>query len=80
VVSNPTQGMDICVYVFILCLCCPVFRYRPCDELIARPRSPTVCKNDHESEKLKPEPKGLVEPVKKKKNLHVCTYTHTHMQ
>jgi hypothetical protein len=25
--SNPTQGMDIlCVYVFILCLCCPVFR------------------------------------------------------
>jgi hypothetical protein len=25
--SNPTQGMDVwCVYVFILCLCCPVFR------------------------------------------------------
>jgi hypothetical protein len=25
--SNPTQGMDIlCVYAFILCLCCPVFR------------------------------------------------------
>jgi hypothetical protein len=24
---NPTQGMDVlCVYVFILCLCCPVFR------------------------------------------------------
>jgi hypothetical protein len=23
--SNPTQGMDVlCVYVFILCLCCPV--------------------------------------------------------
>jgi hypothetical protein len=37
--------MDIwCVYVFILCLCCPVFRQRPCDELIIRPRSPTVCK------------------------------------
>jgi hypothetical protein len=32
------------VYVFILCLCCPVFRYMPCDELIIRPRSPTVCK------------------------------------
>jgi hypothetical protein len=25
--SNPTQGMDVwCVYVFILCLCSPVFR------------------------------------------------------
>jgi hypothetical protein len=25
--SNPTQGMDVrCVYVFILCLCCSVFR------------------------------------------------------
>jgi hypothetical protein len=24
--SNLTQGMDVwCVYVFILCLCCPVF-------------------------------------------------------
>jgi hypothetical protein len=24
---NPTQGMDVwCVYVFILCLCCPMFR------------------------------------------------------
>jgi hypothetical protein len=24
---NPTQGMDVWyVYVFILCLCCPVFR------------------------------------------------------
>jgi hypothetical protein len=27
VCSNPTQGMDFwCVYAFILCLCCPVFR------------------------------------------------------
>jgi hypothetical protein len=25
--SNPTQGMNIwCVYLLILCLCCPVFR------------------------------------------------------
>jgi hypothetical protein len=25
--SNPTQGMDVwCVYMFILCLCCPVSR------------------------------------------------------
>jgi hypothetical protein len=25
--SNPTHGMDVwCVYAFVLCLCCPVFR------------------------------------------------------
>jgi hypothetical protein len=24
--SNPTQGIDVCVYAFILYLCCPVFR------------------------------------------------------
>jgi hypothetical protein len=35
---------DWCVYVLILCLCCLVFRQRPCGELITRPRSPTVCK------------------------------------
>jgi hypothetical protein len=34
------------VYTFILCLCCRVCRYRPCDGLITRPRSPTVCEND----------------------------------
>jgi hypothetical protein len=38
--SNSTQGMD----VWCVCLCCPVFRYGPCDELITRPRSPAVCK------------------------------------
>jgi hypothetical protein len=42
--SNPTLGMDVwSVYVFCLCLCCPVFGKRPCDGLITRPRSPTVC-------------------------------------
>jgi hypothetical protein len=42
--SNPTQGTDVWrVYAFILCLCCPVFRYRPCDELITRPRRSTIC-------------------------------------
>jgi hypothetical protein len=56
-----------CVYVFILCLCCPVFRQRPCDELVTRPRSPTVCKSDHETEKQRPGPKGAAEPVKKMK-------------
>jgi hypothetical protein len=29
--SNPTQGMDVWyVYVFIMCLCCPVFRFSLC--------------------------------------------------
>jgi hypothetical protein len=42
--SNSIQGMDVwCVYTFILCLSCPVFRQRPCDELITRQRSSTVC-------------------------------------
>jgi hypothetical protein len=30
----------VCVYSVF----CPVSRYRPCDMLITRPRSPTVCK------------------------------------
>jgi hypothetical protein len=42
--SNPIQGVDVwCVYAFILRLCCPVFRQRPCYGLITRPRSSTVC-------------------------------------
>jgi hypothetical protein len=28
----------------LLCLCCPVLGQRPCDKLITRPMSPTVCK------------------------------------
>jgi hypothetical protein len=44
-----------------------VFRYRPCDELITRPSSPTVCKNDHETEKEARAQQGAVEPLKKKK-------------
>jgi hypothetical protein len=32
----------MCVRVFV-CLCCPLFRQRPCDELIASLRSPTAC-------------------------------------
>jgi hypothetical protein len=42
--SNPTQDMIVwCVHAFILCLCCPVFRKRPCDGLITRPGIPTDC-------------------------------------
>jgi hypothetical protein len=42
------------VCAFILCLLCLVCRWRPCRELIPRPRSPTdryrLCKNDDEIE------------------------------
>jgi hypothetical protein len=33
----------VSVCAFILCLCCPVCGWRPCDGLNPRPRSPTVC-------------------------------------
>jgi hypothetical protein len=32
----------MCVRVYLF-LCCPVFRSRPCDELIPRPRSNIAC-------------------------------------
>jgi hypothetical protein len=35
VASNPTQGTDVCVYSVFVC------RYRPCDVLLPRLRSPT---------------------------------------
>jgi hypothetical protein len=67
--SNLTQGMNVWyAYVFILCLCCPVFRQRPCDEVITSPRSPTTCKMIMKLRNQRPGPKGAVEPVKKKKN------------
>jgi hypothetical protein len=50
--------MDVCV--FILCLCCPVCRWWPCNGLITRPRSSTVCVNKITKLKKKPGPnKGL---------------------
>jgi hypothetical protein len=61
--------MDVwCVYVFILCLCCPLFRSRPCDELITRSMSPTVCKVIMKLKKQRPGPKGALEPVGEKNN------------
>jgi hypothetical protein len=37
-----------CLCTSLFCLCCPVCRWRSCDGLITRPRSPTVgVKNDY---------------------------------
>jgi hypothetical protein len=51
--------MSVCA--FILRLCCPVCRYRPCDKLIPRPRS-TDCVKDHETEKAAKAQQKAVEP------------------
>jgi hypothetical protein len=39
----PPKAWMFGVYAFILCLCCPAFRERPCDRLITHPKSPTIC-------------------------------------
>jgi hypothetical protein len=59
----------------LFCVCCPVFRYRPCDELITRIRSPTVCKMILKLKIKRPGPKGGVQPVKKKKHKYVHSVT-----
>jgi hypothetical protein len=53
--------MSVCVYSV---LCCPVCRWRPCNGLIARPRSPTVCvKKDYEIYKRPGHNKGDIKPL-----------------
>jgi hypothetical protein len=47
-----------CLCAFILCLCCPVCRWRPCEWLIPRPRSPTDCVEGQETEKRPSPTKG----------------------
>jgi hypothetical protein len=64
--------MDV-LYVLILFLCCPLFRYRPCDELITRPRSPTVCKIDHETEKSEARAQGGCRASEKE---HILVYIY----
>jgi hypothetical protein len=64
--SNPTQGIDVwCVYVFILCLCCPVLGRGLATSC---PLAQGVLPSVKMTMKLKkgPGPTGAVEPVKKK--------------
>jgi hypothetical protein len=63
--SNPTHGMNVWyVYMFILCLFCPVSRQRPCVKLITHTGSPTICKMIMKLNNQRPGSKGAVEPVK----------------
>jgi hypothetical protein len=55
-----------CLSAFILCSCCPVCRQRPCEGLITRLRSPTVCvKKIYETEKESRAEQRDVEPLMK---------------
>jgi hypothetical protein len=55
--------MSVCA--FILCLCCPVCRQRPCDGLIPRARSPAVFvgKKNYETEEEARVQQRAVEPL-----------------
>jgi hypothetical protein len=52
--------MDVCVR--LLCLCCPVFSWRICDELIPRPKIPTDCVKDQETDNIAKAQQWVVEP------------------
>jgi hypothetical protein len=54
----------------LLCVCVVLYLdKRPCDELITRPRSPTVCKMIMKLKNQRPRTKGAVEPAKKKEKV-----------
>jgi hypothetical protein len=58
--------------MFSLCVCVSLYRWRPCDELITRPRSPTECVSSRKTEVNgevhggRPRPTGAVVPRGKK--------------
>jgi hypothetical protein len=56
--SHTRHGCLVCVCVY------SVFRQRSCDELITRPRSPTVCKMIIKLKNQRPGPKGALEQWK----------------
>jgi hypothetical protein len=56
--SHSKPWMSVCT--LILCSCCLMCRYRPCDGLITRPRSPADCVQKITKLKKRPGPnKGL---------------------
>jgi hypothetical protein len=64
-VRIPLKRMDVCVRLF--CLCCPVCRYRPCDELIPPSKeSYRLCKNDYETEEEARAQQRAVQPLMNK--------------
>jgi hypothetical protein len=53
--------MSVCAFILCLCSMC---RYRPCDGLITRPSSPTVCiKKDYETEEEARAQQNAVQPL-----------------
>jgi hypothetical protein len=63
------------VCAFILGLHCHVYRKRPCDELITRPRNATVCVKQITKLKKRPGPnKMAVEPLMNERMNEVCLF------
>jgi hypothetical protein len=71
--SHTRHGCLVCVCVYSeFVLSC--VRKRPCEELITRPRSPTVCKNDQWNWEISPMLQSGSE--EEKKCLSLCSYLH----
>jgi hypothetical protein len=61
--SNPSQGMNVCIVCFYSVFVLFYVKVEwPCDGLISRPRSPTDCLCDQETEKVAKSQQMSVEP------------------
>jgi hypothetical protein len=80
--SNPTQGMDVwCVCAFF-CVCVVLcLGKRPCDELITRPRSPTVCEwsKNWEISRMLQKWEQAPKWEQKWRNIYIYTYIYCHV-